>query len=241
MTETPLQAAPEPAAVDHVQTPPPEQTDKYKTLIIVLTLMTTIITAIVAGLQADANIRANNANRDSQYYAVLASGEIQRQGLQGNYDMETMTEYLRLSQESLVQEITAFSLEDDPDAAASVELAALITRARADKLQTYSVFYTDPHYAPNTADGLPNAEAYLTDALAKANELTKIQNHASDEYRRWDGKADSYVSVLTVMAMAFFLFGLAQALKGRMRLVFTIFGAVILSGSSLWAVLIVLV
>lgn len=241
MTENPLQAAPEPAAVDNVQTPPPEQTDKYKTLIIVLTLMTTIITAIVAGLQADANIRANNANRDSQYYAVLASGEIQRQGLQGNYDMETMTEYLRLSQESLVQEITVFSLEDDPDAAASVELSALITRARADKLQTYSVFYTDPRYAPNTADGLPNADAYLTDALAKANELTKMQNHASDEYRRWDGKADSYVSVLTVMAMAFFLFGLAQALKGRMRLVFTIFGAVILSGSSLWAVLIVLV
>ena len=103
--------------------------------------------------------------------------------------------------------------------------------------QTYSVFYTDPRYAPQTADGLPNTEAYLTNAFAKANEITEIQNNASDEYRRWDGKADTYVSVLTVMAMAFFLFGLAQALKGRMRLVFAIFGAVILIGSSAWTFL----
>jgi hypothetical protein len=81
----------------------------------------------------------------------------------------------------------------------------------------------------------------LKDTFAKANEITETQNKASDEYRRWDGKADSYVSVLTVMAMAFFLFGLAQALRGRMRLVFAIFGTIILLVSSVWAVLVLFV
>ena len=244
MTENPLQTTPSPDPVDEVRAPSPELTqgrlDQHKTLIIVLTLITSIVTAIVAGLQADAGIRASNANRDSQYYAVLASGELHRQGLQSNYETATMTEYLRLSQESLVMQIAALSLEDENDRSAT-ELAALGAQARADKLKTYSIFFTDPRYAPQTDDGLPNAEAYLTDSFAKANEITEIQNKASDEYHRWDGKADAYVSVLTVMAMAFFLFGLAQALRGRMRLVFAIFGAIILSVSSVWAVWVLLV
>jgi hypothetical protein len=238
MTENPLQNASEPK----VQTPPPElpqgRLDQYKTLIIVLTLITSIITAIVASLQADANIRANNANRDSQYYAVLASGEIHRQGLQGNYDINTMTESLRYSQESLVLQIAALGLkEKDDQAASATELDSLGAQARTDKIRAFSIFYTDPRYAPKTDGDTPNVDAYLADSFVKANEITAKQNKAADDYRRWSGKADAYVSVLTIMAVAFFLFGLAQALRGRMRLVFAIFGAITLLMSSAWAVL----
>jgi hypothetical protein len=246
MTESAIQTMPEPASSDNTQTPSSDQVtnkmDSHKTLIIVLTLITTIITSIVAGLQADANIRANTANRDSQYYAILASGEVQRQGLQSNYDIATLTGQSQLSQESLILQITALDLKDKNDSAsqAAAELIMLGAQARADKLKTFSIFYTDPRYAPASADDIPNMESYLTDSFAKANELTALQNNASDEFRRWDGKADAYVSILTVMAMAFFLFGLAQALKGQMRLVFAIFGSVILLGSSLWAVVTVL-
>lgn len=247
MTENPLQPAPGPATLDDAQAQTSgqiyEKPDTHKTLIIILTLITTITTAIVAGLQADANIRANNANRDSQYYAILASGEIHRQGLQSNYDLSTMTEYLRLSQEATLMELTALSLKESNDTAAqaATELTSLGAQARADKLMTYSVFYMDPRYAPQSADGIPNMDAYAADALAKANEITEVQNHASDEFRRWDGKADAYVSVLTIMAMAFFLFGLAQALKDRMRLVFAIFGATILLASTIWTVVILFI
>jgi hypothetical protein len=242
MKEDTLQTPPGPDSVDDAQNPTSDQTqnnpDSYKTWIILLTLITTIMTSIVAGLQADANIRASNANRDSQYYAILASSEVQRQGLQSNYDIATMTEYTRLSQESLVLQITALDLKDKNDntSQVAVELSMLGAQARADKLRSYSIFYTDPRYAPTSEDDIPHMESYLNDAFTKANEITELQNHASDEFRRWDGKADAYVSILTIMAMAFFLFGLAQALKGRMRLVFAIFGSVILIGSSLWAV-----
>ena len=61
--------------MNETPTPAPEPTERYKTLIVVLTLITTVITAVVATLQADANIRANTANRDSQYYAILVSAE----------------------------------------------------------------------------------------------------------------------------------------------------------------------
>lgn len=221
----------------------PEPAERYKTFIVVLTLITTIITAIVAGLQADANIRANKANRDSQYYAVLASGELHRSGLQSSYDLDTLAAVLRETQSSLMMQFTALQSEQDGDklGVAISNISAMAAQARADKLTSFSIFFTDTRYAPKTTDGLPDAEAYLLDISSKANEIVEKQNAAADEYHEWSSKADSYVGVLTVMAVAFFLFGLAQALVGRMRLVFAIFGAVILLGASAWAMLILVV
>ncbi|NOT05743.1 MAG: hypothetical protein HOP27_14190 [Anaerolineales bacterium] len=221
-------------------TPAPEPTERYKTLIVVLTLITTIITAIVATLQADANIRANTANRDSQYYAILVSAEMHRSGLQSTYDLNTMAKVLVEKQTALMMEFTALQSEDKQGTALS-NLSALAAQARADILTNFSVFFTDPRYAPKTTDGLPDGEAYLADLSAKANEILEKQNAAADDYHKWSSKADSYVGVLTVIAVAFFLLGLAQALTGRMRLVFAIFGGVILLASSAWAVLILVV
>lgn len=241
MTETPTPAETNPHPMPMQQETPAPQTqekmDHYKIIIIALTMLTTIVAAIVAGLQADANIRANNFNRDSQYYAVLVSGELQRLGLQSNYDVSTMTEYLRESQTSLVMELTSLELSDggDKNAASFSELTAFGAQARADKARSFSVFFSDPRYAPTSPDGFPNMDAYLTDNYTRVNELTEIQNAASDGYNAWNSKADTYVSILTVLAISFFMFGLAQALKERMRLTFIIFGVVALLTSMLWA------
>jgi len=225
------------------KTQTPEPSEHYKTLIVVLTLITTVITTIVATLQADANIRANTANRDSQYYAVLVSGELRRSGLQSSYDMNTFAGVLRETQTSLMMQFTALQSEQDADklGTALSNISALAAQARADKLTNFSVFYTDPRYAPKTPDGMPDAEAYLADSNTKANEIMEKQNTAADDYHKWSSKADSYVGVLTIIAVAFFLFGLAQALTGRMRLVFAIFGAIILLGASAWAMLVLVV
>jgi hypothetical protein len=221
----------------------PEPSERYKLLIVVLTLITTVIAASVATLQADANIRANTANRDSQYYALLASGELHRSGLQSSYDMNTFVQVVTEKQTSLIMQFIVLQSELAADnlGVALSNINALAAQARADKLTSFSIFYTDPRYAPKTADGTPDVEAYFTDSNAKANELVQKQNTASDDYHKWSSKADSYVGVLTVLAVAFFLLGLAQALVGRMRLVFAIFGALILLVASAWAILILMV
>jgi hypothetical protein len=222
--------------VEKVQDKP----ENYKTLIIVLTLITTVVTSIVAGLQADASIRANTANRDSQYYAILASSELLRSGLESTYDFNTWARQSRELQESLVMQITSLELKDQGNerGVESSDLVALGTQARADRLKVFSVFFTDPRYAPATEDGFPNLEAYLVNTLAKANEITAMQNAAADEYHTWSRKADSYLGVLTIIAVAFFLFGLAQAVSGRIRLGFAIFGLFILLVASAWTGLI---
>ena len=230
------ESIPEPAS----QSPGAE---RYKTLVVVLTVVTTVITAIVASLQADANIRASTNNNASQEYAIQASGELHRQGLQSTYDINVFAGYLKDAQEALVFQLTALEQQQKGDlqGAGSSQLKAAVSQARADKARQFSIFYADPRYAPKTADGMPDMKAYLTDSVALANDLVTSQNAAADAYNLWNHKADSYTSVLTILAVAFFLFGLAQALSPRLRLLFAIFGMVALAGAGAWMFLILVI
>ncbi len=213
-----------------------QTSDRYKNLILVLTVFTTVLAAALAALQADASIRADIANRDSQYLAVLASGELTRAGLESNYELNVFGDYLKNLQEATVLELTALEQETDgnDEAAQASRALASISQTSADAGEKFSIFHTDPRYAPQSENDLPNAEQYLKDVFEKVNEIVAQQNEAADAYHVWDRKADSYITALTVLAVAFFLFGLAQALKDiRVRLIFAIFGVVVIAFSLL--------
>ncbi|MFT3890108.1 MAG: hypothetical protein QM730_00605 [Anaerolineales bacterium] len=216
-----------------VVTPVPEKenSERYKNLVIILTVLTTVLAAVLAALQSDASIRADIANRDSQFYAVQLSGELHRVGLVTNYDFNVFGNYLTDLQQATILELTALEQEQAGDtkaAQATRELAA-IAQARADLGEKFTVFYTDPRYAPKEDGGMPDTDQYLTDLNDKMNAILAKQNEAADAYGKWNRKADSYVTALTILAVAFFLFGLAQAVKSaRMRLTFTGFGFVVI-------------
>jgi len=205
--------------------------EKYKSPIVLLTVLTTVLAAILAALQADANIRADIANRDSQYLAIQASGELHRAGLEANYEFNVFGDYLKNLQEATVLQLTALEQEQKgkDQAARDTKELAVIAQARADAGMKFSALFTDPRYAPQGDDLLPKAEQYIIDNSAKANEIVARENEAADAYARWNRKSDSYVTALTILAVAFFLFGLAQAVrKARMRLAFGLFGLVVI-------------
>jgi len=213
-----------------------ENTERYKTLIVALTVFTTVLAAVLAALQADASIRADVANRDSQYLAVLASGELTRAGLESNYEFIVFGDYLKNLQEATILELTALEQETngEEDAAQSTRELAKISQASADVGEKFSTFYTDPRYAPQTENDMPKADQYLIDTFERSTELVAQQNAQADAYNAWDRKADLYVTALTVLAVAFFLFGLAQALKdARLRLTFAFLGVVVIGFSLL--------
>ena len=223
---------------DSMATPVTTQqtSDRYKNLIVGLIVFTTVLAAALAALQADANIRADIANRNSQYLTALASGELTRSGFASNYELNIFGDYLKNLQEATVLELTALEQETDGknDAAQATRALAAISQASADMGENFSVLYTDPRYAPQSENDLPNADQYLTDVFEKVNETVDQQNAAADAYHAWDRKADSYITALTVLAVAFFLFGLAQALKDvRVRLIFDAFGVVVVGISLL--------
>jgi hypothetical protein len=207
-----------------------ENPERWKTMIIALTMINTILVAVFAGLQTDANIRANEANRDSQYYAVLTSAELQRIGLQNNYDMNTFARVLDNTSRSLVMGYTALQLLDggDDQGAAYSKVQEQVAQAQADAATKFSIFYQDPRYAPKSPEAQPELQRYIDDSNAKALELLASQNAASDAYKIWSGKSDSYVAVLTILAIAFFLFGIAQSVNPRLRLLFAGFGIVVI-------------
>lgn len=187
-------------------------TDRLRFWILFLLLVTTVFSAVLAGLQSDAGIRADQANIQSQYYAVQASAEIYRQGQQSAFDFETLSTQLRHAQETTVLEFSALQLEGggNLDGAERLRAQARISQARMQAAQQVSLFYTDPRYAPAEPDGFPNLEAYLADQNLIANALVAKQNAAVDAYHVWDNKGNSYLTILSILALVFFLIGIAQ-------------------------------
>ena len=209
--------------------------DRFRTLVLVLTLINTIFAATLSGLQVDANIRADSANRDSQYYALQASNELVRSGQQSAYDLELFANTVKDTQQSLVMEFTALELErnGDKESAARLRSQSKISQARSEKGVSLSLLYSDPRYAPTEPDGMPDFQAYLADQSQSPNDLVAKQNAASDAYHKWNGKADAYVAILTVLAIAFFLLGLAQS-SARLRLFFAGSAVVIMALAAVW-------
>jgi len=99
--------------------------------------------------------------------------------------------------------------------------------------------YNDPRYAPDQPDGLPNAQTYIDDEAQTVNEIVTRQNAASDAYQEWNAKSDAYTAILTLLAIVFFLLGVAQSTH-RMRPFFAISGSLIMLISIAWSVLVVI-
>src|SRR5262245_56403361 len=108
-----------------------ESLDRYKNLIVALTVFTTVLAAVLAALQVDVNILSDIANRESQYLSVLASGELTRAGLESNYELSVFGDYLKNLQEATVLELTALEQETngDTDAAQATRALAAISQA----------------------------------------------------------------------------------------------------------------
>lgn len=212
-----------------------QNTDRFRVFILVLTLINTIFAAALSGLQVDANVRADKANRDSQYYALLAANEVIRFGHQGDFDIKLFATLINYAQQSTVMELTALELEeaDEEESAAKLRTQSQIAQARSDKGVSLSLLYSDPRYAPTEPGGVPDLEAYLADLGKASRDLVAQQNTASDEYHKWDNKADAYIAVLSILAIAFFLLGLAQS-TARMRFFFAISALVVMSLAAAW-------
>jgi hypothetical protein len=216
--------------------------ERGKTLVLVLTLLNTVLIAALSALQVDATIRANQANRDSQFYAIQATGSLIQSGAQSDYDMNTYTKWLTNSQQALVASYTALLRQGagDQQGFDALTLESQIYQAQADKARRLSVLLSDPAYAPASGQMAPNFDTYMSGLYSYSNELVQNQNDASSAYHRWNNKSDSYVAVLTVLAVAFFLLGVAQMAQPSIRLLFSLFAIGVISIGALWTLILLI-
>ncbi len=220
---------------------PPEisKPERGKTLVLVLILLNTVLVAAISALQVDATIRANQSNRDSQYYAIQLAGDLVQTGAKSDFDMNTYSQLLSNSQQALVAGFSALKRQDAGDQLGyeRLTLESQIYQARADRIKSLSVLMTDPAYAPATEEGSPDFSAYMSDLQSTSLDLVQKQNTASDAYHRWNNKSDSYVAVLTVLAIAFFLLGIAQMTQPGVRILFSIFAIGVIGIGLLWTLI----
>jgi len=211
----------------------PETTKK---LITVFSLIVTLLIAASGALEADASIRASNANRESQTLAHQVSQQLQRMGFEEMYEFNTMIMVLTETIHSLAINGMTSILEGSADQQTITFLKqeAAVADARDTKLKLLSKLYNDPQYAPATPDGLPKINQFLNDLNKNLAENGKAQNDASDRYARFDGKSSTYTSIISILSVNLFLLGLAQVISNRLRIILGLLCLFITSISVLW-------
>ena len=198
--------------------------DNFKSMLAIIMAVVTLIGTGIAFLQGDAGARDDRANRDTKRYSIEALGGQISGDARTNYDYGTAYQAV----EEL--EILALAAENRAD-----EAAANRYRAVREDMISLSPLLKEPYY--NGTDTL-NISKYESDMyLVEITALRERFAAASVVKDAWDGKSNTYVVHLTLLAVALFLFGMALAIAiPATRWLFTISGVVISGVATVWAV-----
>ncbi len=207
--------------------PPAKPTARFLTITIVLA---TFIAALGGFL-------LNRASADASNTADLAQ-ELSLQGSAAETSayQQAESDYAQyLSLQSLRAEAAQEMLEATYDQADAPTWAELYQVASAQAGQTSEAVPAD--LRPDLANGDPDPD-FPYDFFAKrasaATELEAKSNAYNDVSDKWSRLVDSYTAILTMIAVALFLFGSAYVLYGRNRVVFTVLGGLLVATGLVW-------
>ena len=192
--------------------------DRGRRAVVVLTLLTTIVAAVVAGLEVEASTQGDRANRESERLVLTAAALQVSDTVVENYQNRLVTDVLTNQQEGLALDYAALQLGGKGDDAGATQVGYLAeaARARAKQAMALSDVYSDPAYAPAKDGDFPDLQGYLTARSNVEAAVVAQENAASYSYNLWNSRSDTYVAILSVLAITFFLLGLAQVAR-RMR------------------------
>lgn len=188
-----------------------------------------ILAAIVTSMQTYASGRGNEAEIISSQYAiqamqVKASGQARvsrdRQSYQTWYELNLL-------------ELGA-DLANDGEAAGRY-------RAVRDQIAGLSPIFTAPYFDPASGSH-PDVSRYESDVyVAESTRLSEKFTAYNELSNAWDGRANTFIVHLTLLAVTLSLFGLSTTLRGFMRGVFVGLGTIIAGIVMLWALIVMVI
>ncbi|MEM7114045.1 MAG: tetratricopeptide repeat protein [Chloroflexota bacterium] len=203
--------------------------EPFERFVALLIAIVTIIAAIAGYLEADAGARSDTALRDAQQYALQAMGVRSRGEVQTGF---AWTDGFRLWVE---MDTLAAAAEETADLALANQYKAV-----RDDLVKLTPLLAEPYFNPET-DEFPNINAYEADVyLVEATALSEQFANSASVSDAWDGKASAYVTHLTLLTVALFLFGLSTTIIGRMSWLFVGMGSALGVITLVWMVFVVL-
>jgi tetratricopeptide (TPR) repeat protein len=200
--------------------------DKFNRIIAVCIAVVTLLATVMAYLQGDASARDDKANRDSKRYSIEAFGRQVSGDARVNFDYNTA--YQMYYEMSLLSE----SAMNRGESIAAKRYQTLMEETRA-----FSPLLNAPYYSPASGQepdvAWYEADTYLVD-------ITRLRENfmaASAVKEGWDYKANTYILLLTLLAVALFLFGLSSTISSpTTRWIFSGGGALISIVTIIWAV-----
>ena len=199
-------------------------TRRFNTIAVILISIVTVISAAAAFLQNNAANRQNVATRDMQRYAAAQLSAALQSLQQQNYDSFIYQSWSGLSWERSLLLNSNFVT----DTARADQLADLM------KLTTgFSPLLQTP-YLSDPIQGSPDLAQYYAAKEYDPTYWQQLRDAAAAANSAWSAKASTYVSVLTLFAVALFLFGIAATIGGKLRGGFAALGVLIAIVATGW-------
>jgi tetratricopeptide (TPR) repeat protein len=199
-------------------------TRRFNAITVIFIAFVTLLSAVAAFLQNDAANRQSSAVRDVQRYAASQlSAALQSQEAQ-NFDAAVQRDWLNFSYERSA----LLSTGVDSDAARAAHLAELMRLTAG-----FSPMLQEP-YLSDPIEGSIDLPRYYGDQEYEPTYWQQRREAAALVNDAWNSKSSTYVTVLTLFAVALFLFGIAATIGGKLRGGFVILGVLIAIGATAW-------
>ncbi len=173
------------------------KTDHFKNRVAVIMAVLAALVTIIAYMQSDAGARDDRANRDSKRYASEALGRKVSGTARVNFD------YNAAYQNWYELDLLANSAEAREEISATQRY-----QTARDQMLPLSPLLAPPYFDAETGQidvAKYEADTYVVE-IAALNEKFVAASTVKDA---WDAKANTYIVVLTLLAVALFMFGLA--------------------------------
>jgi tetratricopeptide (TPR) repeat protein len=193
--------------------------ENFKDGIVVVIALTTVLAGVVAVLENRAGHRYAEMIRLGQALSMDALGHEVSSSQEENYDF-----YLYTTWQEWQKRYEWAEGEDQELAARARNVADII--APLTPLLDESSPYLIP--ATETTESYVDLYAYHVDTnLVETTELLEKRLFAIEAANIWNGKSDGYVTILTVITVALFLYGLSSTIAGAMRYLFAAVGTLL--------------
>ncbi len=186
-----------------------ERKDFFQDVVAVLIMLTTMFGGLVAYWETDASTRADYADRMSQVYAVQAMGERLRATQRNNFDVQVYATTNELDSQATHAMQHAGIMGRIAGMGLSIERyqsEAARWQAVRDRIASLSPLLTDMRFQPS--EDVIRFDQYFEESLVKARGKAEWQRAMAQQAEVWETKARGYLSIITILAVALFLFGL---------------------------------
>ena len=206
-------------APERVEIPEQEELrrDRFARILAVLIVVATLGVATVEYLHSIADQRADSAGVDAQVLSIQRQGEIVRadDAARANVDIYAYAEQQRTEDANAFQEYLAPSVQQGSSQATVLQDEEARWQQLASLTDDLTSVKPGTPYSPQNDINFPNA--LLANAEQESNRLFALEDADNQLRSDWQGRVGLLSVILTMLAVAIYLFGLSLTLQAYIR------------------------